>query len=227
MRKFAFQLSESDVKKISEALRTGSRKDFKGPMSEVPSLDKIVIESSPPPDAPNAMGYVSSEGDDIHVVLSGLNREINKRFDQLKSQSADRYGSINLHGMTFSALENEELKDEIKKNIVDNIYEILAELFAHESTHLKDFKQTGKLKSESEAEQGGLAAVQKIRASNISKELKKLASQLDDLGETSFVKDIYRIASMLPKEEGTVSEKKISKADLGTLQKDLEKLFSK
>jgi hypothetical protein len=57
-------------------------------------------------------------------------------------------------------------------------------------------------------------------------ELKKLAHQLDELGETSFVKDVYRISSLLPKEEVELP-KKIAKRDLDTLQKDLEKLFTK
>ncbi len=226
MKKTAIQLTKQDIINISNALRSGSRPGFKGPMSEVPSLDKIIIEESPPSDAPNAMAYVTTEGDDIHIVLSGINREVNKRFDQMKSQRADRYGNIDFHGITFSKLQEEEIKDEIKKEIMDNIYEIMAEAFAHESTHLKDFKQTGKLRSESEAEQGGRSAVEKIRASHVNNELKKLASKLDELGEDSFVKDVYRIASMLPKEE-LAPKAKLSQKDLDVLTKDLTKLFSK
>ena len=83
-----------------------------------------------------------------------------------------------------------------------------------------------KLKSESEAQAGGRSAVEKYRAASVITELKKLAHQLDELGETSFVKDVYRIASLTPKEEVELS-KKIAKRDLDTLQKDLEKLFTK
>jgi len=223
MIKKAFQLSESDVKRSAEKLKSGGWKKSKGPVKEIPSLDKIMVDNNPPPDASNAIGYVTSGSDDIHIVLPNLNKAVNERFNQLKSHPNSKFKDVDISSLSYSQIEN--AKDDIKEEILDNIYEILAELFVHEATHLSG---GDKLKSESEAQAGGRSAVEKYRAASVMTELKKLAHQLDELGETSFVKDVYRIASMAPKEEAQKElPKKIAKRDLGLLQKDLEKLFTK
>ena len=64
-----------------------------------------------------------------------------------------------------------------------------------------------------------------MKISELKTELKKLASELDLLGETSFVKDIFLIESMLPKEDNNVKEAKLSSKDLDLLKKNLEKSF--
>ena len=223
MIKRAFQLSESDVKRSAEKLKSGGWKKSKGPVKEIPSLDKIIIDNNAPSDASDAIGYVTSGSDDIHIVLPNLNKAVNERFDKLKSQTNSKFKDVDISSLSYNQIEN--AKDDIKEEILDNIYEILAELFVHEATHLSGGET---LKSESEAQAGGRSAVEKYRAASVITELKKLAYQLDELGETSFVKDVYRIASMAPKEEAEKElPKKIAKRDLDILQKDLEKLFTK
>ena len=223
MIKRAFHLSESDVKRSAEKLKSGGWKKSKGPVKEIPNLDKIIVDNNPPPDASNAIGYVTSGSDDIHIVLPNLNKAVNKRFEQLKSHPNSRFKDVDISSLSYSQIEN--AKDDIKEEILDNIYEILAELFVHEATHLSGGET---LKSESEAQAGGRSAVEKYRAANVIVELKKLAHQLDELGETSFVKDVFLIESMLPKEDVQPElPKKMAKKDLSLLQKDLEKLFTK
>ena len=223
MIKRAFQLSESDVKRSAEKLKSGGWEKSKGPVKEIPNLDKIIVDNNPPPDASNAIGYVTSGSDDIHIVLPNLNKAVNKRFEQLKSHPNSRFKDVDISSLSYSQIEN--AKDDIKEEILDNIYEILAELFVHEATHLSGGET---LKSESEAQAGGRSAVEKYRAANVIVELKKLAHQLDELGETSFVKDVFLIESMLPKEDVQPElPKKMAKKDLSLLQKDLEKLFTK
>jgi hypothetical protein len=131
-------------------------------------------------------------------------------------------------------LNKEELSIDFFLKKINTIIILLSSalhIFSHELGHLSGFRDSGEFKPEPFAESEAERAMQSFKVSkkiDAGLELKKLASKLDDLGETSFVKDVYLIASMLPREEVTPElPKKIAKRDLDLLQKDLEKLFSK
>ena len=170
------------------------------------------------------MAYVSTNSDDINFVLPKINQAVN---DALKDTDTG----------VKSVRQIIDARDDATRNIAKIILSIFAGTTAHEIAHLSDKKHEGgdtskpviELGSEQRAEaEGDRIMKETIRQAsiNVESELKKLASKLDDLGETSFVKDVYRIASMLPKEEQK-STKALAKKDLDLLQRDLERLFKK
>jgi len=224
MIKRAGFLDQSKISAILEILRSGGRGKVKfDSQPDLPVLDKIIIENSPPKDNPNALAYVTndpdpSKSDDIHLILPAIEKSIQ---DEMRKQGLDPN--------ELSSLDLSNLDNNPKINTIIILLSSMLHIFSHEQGHKKDFKNTGELRSEQFAQQEARRAVDSIKVNpkiDLKSELKKLAHQLDELGETSFVKDVYRISSLLPKEEVELP-KKIAKRDLDTLQKDLEKLFTK
>jgi hypothetical protein len=227
MIKKAGFLDQTKLNKIVELLRSGGKGKVKfNPVSNLPPIDKIIIENTAPSDSPNALAYVVNDpknkdkSDDIHLVLPAIEKAIQ---DEMRRQGLD---PSELSSLDLSNLENNP-----KINTIIILLSSALHIFSHELGHLSGFKDSGEFKPEPFAESEAERAMQSFKVSkkiDAGLELKKLASKLDDLGETSFVKDVYLIASMLPKEEITPElPKKIAKRDLDLLQKDLEKLFSK
>jgi len=225
MIKKAGFLDQSKISAILEILRSGGRGKVKfDSQPDLPVLDKIIIENSPPKDNPNALAYVTndpdpSKSDDIHLVLPAIEKSIQ---DEMRKQGLDPN--------ELSTLDLSNLDNNPKINTIIILLSSMLHIFSHEKGHKKDFKNTGKLQSEEFAEGEANRAMQSFKVSKIDPklELRKLANQLDDLGEDSFVKDVYLIASLLPKEEVQKElPKKIAKKDLDLLKKDLEKLFTK
>jgi hypothetical protein len=227
MIKKAGFLDQTKLNKIVELLRSGGKGKIKfNPVSNLPPIDKIIIENTAPSDSPNALAYVVNDpknkdkSDDIHLVLPAIEKAIQ---DEMRKQGLD---PSELSSLDLSNLENNP-----KINTIIILLSSALHIFSHELGHLSGFKDSGEFKPEPFAESEAERAMQSFKVSNkidAGLELKKLASKLDDLGEASFVKDVYLIASMLPKEEVTPEiPKKIAKRDLDLLQKDLEKLFSK
>ena len=225
MIKKAGFLDQSKLSTILEILRAGGRGKVKfNSQPDLPVLDKIIIENSPPKDNPNALAYVTNDpdpnkSDDIHLVLPAVEKSIQ---DEMRRQGLDPN--------ELSSLDLSNLDNNPKINTIIILLSSMLHIFSHEKGHKKDFRNTGKLESEEFAEGEARRAVDSIKVSKIDPklELRKLANQLDDLGEDSFVKEVYRIASLLPKEEVQKElPKKIAKKDLDLLQKDLEKLFTK
>lgn len=223
IKKARVSITEDDIRHITQLLRSGGHPDIVKPIAGSQS-SKIVITTTAPSDNPNAMAYVSTNSDDINFVLPKIDQAIN---DALKN--ADTGGK--------SVRQIIDARDDATRAIAKTILSIFAGTTAHEIAHLSDKKHEGgdstkaviELGSEQKAEaEGDRIMKETIRQAsiNVEFELKKLASKLDDLGEISFVKDVYRIASMLPKEEQK-STKPLVKKDLDLLQKDLERLFKK
>jgi hypothetical protein len=224
MKKYAGFLDQSKLNRVIELLRAGGGGKIKfNPISDIPSLDKIIIENAPPKDNPNAIAYVTNDPDpkrkdDIHIVLPAIERSIQ---EQMKSQGLD---PNELSSIDLSNLENNP-----KINTIILILSSALQIFAHELGHKKGFKDSGELQSEQFAESEAQKAMQSFKVSKVNpkSELRKLASELNDLGETSFAKDVYRIESLLPKEEAPLEVKKSSKKDLELLKATLERQFSK
>lgn len=225
MIKRAGFLDQSKINRILELLKSGGGGKIKfNPQSELPAIDKIIIENSPPSDNPNALAYVTNDpdpdkSDDIHLVLPAIEKAIQ---DEMRKQKLDPN--------ELSSLDLSNLDNNPKINTIIILLSSMLHIFSHEKGHKKGFKDTGKLQSEEFAEGEANRAMESFKVnSNVDPklELKKLASKLDDLGETSFVKDVYRIASMLPKEEDKSLPKGLKTSDLDVLKKDLEKIFSK
>jgi hypothetical protein len=226
MIKRAGYLDQSKLNRVMELLRSGGSGKIKfNPISNLPPVDKIIIETTAPSDSPNALAYVVNDpsnkdkSDDIHIVLPAVERAIQ---EEMKKQGLD---PNELSSIDLSNLENNP-----KINTIIILLSSALHIFSHELGHLSGFKDSGEFKPEPFAESEAERAMQsfKVSKANPGLELRKLASKLDELGETSFVKDVYRIASMLPKEEIQPElPKKIAKRDLDLLQKDLEKLFTK
>lgn len=224
MIKKAGFLDQSKISRILELLRSGGGGKIKfNSQPDLPAIDKIIIENSPPKDNPNALAYVTNDPDpnkrdDIHLVLPAIESAISK---QMKDQGIDP--------SELSSLDLANLENNPKINTIIILLSSMLQIFAHEKGHKQGFKDTGELRSEDFAEGEANRAMESFKVNSKidpKSELKKLAHQLDELGETSFVKDVYRISSLLPKEEVELP-KKITKRDLDTLQKDLEKLFTK
>lgn len=225
MIKRAGFLDQSKINRILELLKSGGGGKIKfNPQSELPAIDKIIIENSPPSDNPNALAYVTNDpdpdkSDDIHLVLPAIEKAIQ---DEMRKQKLDPN--------ELSSLDLSNLDNNPKINTIIILLSSMLHIFSHEKGHKKGFKDTGKLQSEEFAEGEANRAMESFKVnSNVDPklELKKLASKLDDLGETSFVKDVYRIASMLPKEEEKSLPRGLKTSDLDVLKKDLEKIFSK
>ena len=226
MIKRAGFLDQSKINRILELLKSGGGGKIKfDAQSELPAIDKVIIENSPPSDNPNALAYVTNDpdpnkSDDIHLVLPAIERAIQEEMRQRK-----------LDPNELSSLDLSNLDNNPKLETIVILLTSMLHIFSHEKGHKKGFKDTGKLQSEEFAEGEANRAMQSVKISSKvdpRSELRKLASKLDDLGETSFVKDVYLIESMLPK-EGQKKElpKKMASKDLDLLKKDLEKLFSK
>ena len=226
MIKRAGFLDQSKINRILELLRSGGGGKIKfNPQSELPAIDKIIIENSPPSDNPNALAYVTNDpdpkkADDIHLVLPAIEKAIQ---EEMRKQKLDPN--------ELSSLDLSNLDNNPKINTIIILLSSMLHIFSHEKGHKKGFKDTGKLQSEEFAEGEANRAMQSFKVNSKvdpRSELRKLASKLDDLGETSFVKDVYLIESMLPKEEVRPElPKKMASKDLDVLKKDLEKLFSK
>ena len=223
IKKARVNITEDDIIHITQLLRSGGHPDIVKPITGSQG-SKIVITTTAPSDNPNAMAYVSTNSDDINFVLPKINQAVN---DAIKDTDTG----------IKSVRQIIDAKDVATKTIAKTILSIFAGITAHEIAHLSDKKHEGgdtskpviELGSEQRAEaEGDRIMKETIRQAsiNVESELKKLASKLDDLGETSFVKDVYRIASMLPKEEQK-STKALAKKDLDLLQRDLERLFKK
>lgn len=226
MIKRAGFLDQSKINRILELLKSGGGGKIKfDAQSELPAIDKVIIENSPPSDNPNALAYVTNDpdpnkSDDIHLVLPAIERAIQEEMRKRK-----------LDPNELSSLDLSNLDNNPKLETIVILLTSMLHIFSHEKGHKKGFKDTGKLQSEEFAEGEANRAMQSVKISSKvdpRSELRKLASKLDDLGETSFVKDVYLIESMLPK-EGQKKElpKKMASKDLDLLKKDLEKLFSK
>ena len=226
MIKKAGYLDQSKLNRVMELLRSGGSGKIKfNPITNLPPVDKIIIENTAPSDSPNALAYVVNDpsnkdkSDDIHLVLPAIERAIQ---EEMRKQGLD---PNELSSIDLSNLENNP-----KINTIIILLSSALHIFSHELGHLSGFKDSGEFKPEPFAESEAERAMQSFKVSKIDPklELRKLAGKLDELGETSFVKDVYRIASMLPKEEVQAElPKKIAKRDLDLLQKDLEKLFTK
>ena len=219
MKKQAGFLDQSKINRIMEILKAGGGGKIKfNPISGIPSIDKIIIENSPPTDNPNAIAYVTNDPDpkkkdDIHLVLPAIERSIQ---EQMKSQGLD---PNELSSIDLSNLDNNP-----KINTIILVLSSALQIFSHELGHKKDFKNSGELKSEQFAEEEANRAMQSFKVSNVKSELRKLASNLSELGETSFVKDVYLIESMLPKEEPQ-KKKALGTKELEILTNDLSKKF--
>jgi hypothetical protein len=226
MIKRAGFLDQSKLNRVVELLRSGGGGKIKfNPISNLPPIDKIIIENTAPSDSPNALAYVVNDpsnkdrADDIHLVLPAIEKSIQ---DEMRKQGLD---PSELSSLDLSNLENNP-----KINTIIILLSSALHIFSHELGHLSGFKESGEFKPEPFAESEAERAMQSFKVSKVDlkSELRKLASKLDELGETSFVKDVFLIEFMLPKEEVTPElPKKIAKRDLDLLQKDLEKLFSK
>lgn len=216
MRKVAnkITLTSENIKEIARLLQSGGSEHIKSPMSSI-KLDKIVIDQSGPSDNPNALGFVSNQSDDIHIVLPEVNKAINSRIQNLDIQS-----------MTWQEVQS--AKDEVRKEVAKNILTIMSEAFGHEESHLSGKDTSGNLGSESAAKsKGEEVARNTINAASVKSELQKLASKLSDLGEDSFVGDVLLISSMIKEEVVSELPKKLSSRDLDTLVKDMDRLFTK
>lgn len=209
-------LDQSKLNTIVDLLRSGGKGRVK--LSPLSGIDKVIVENSPPPDAPNAFGWVSAGSDDIHVVLPKVEESLR---NELQSKGLDPNDLANLD---FSNLDNNPKLDTI---II--VLNAALQIFGHELGHLEGTKSGGELKSEPYAEQKGAEAMKSLKVSHstVKSELQKLASQLSDLGEDSFVADVMLIEGMLPPEETTKIAKKLSSRDLNILTADLDRLFTK
>lgn len=209
-------LDQSKINKILEILKAGGRGKVKlSPLQGAPNIDKIVMESSAPQDNPNALAYVTQGSDDIHLILPAIEKSIK---EQMTKEGLD---PNDLSTADFNNLDNNPKLDSI---II--ILSAALQIFSHELGHLKGLKDPGgELKSEQFAEEEARRSMDTMKVSAVKTELRKLASELDNLGEYSFVKDIFLIESMLPKEEVNGLPEKMAQKDLDFLAKDLEKLF--
>lgn len=207
-------LTKDDIKYLAQRLKSGDSEHIKSPMPSI-KLDKIVVDDIGPSDNPNALGFVSNQSDDIHIVLPKVNEAINSRIQNL-----------DIHGLTVREVMS--AKDDVRKEVAKNLLLIMSEAFGHEDSHLSGKDASGNLGSESAAKsKGEEVARQTINASRVKSELQKLASQLSDIGEDSFVADVMLIESMLPVEEFPKIAKKLSSRDLNILTADLDRLFTK
>lgn len=219
VKKTAGFLDQGKINKIVDLMRSGhSGKVSFPPLSGLPTLDKIVLENSAPSDNPAAIGYVTNQGDDIHLVLPNLEKAIS---EQMSKSGLD---PSELNSMDFANLDNNP-----KFNTIIIVLQSALQLFAHELGHLEGTKSGGELKSEPYAEQKGAEAMKSLKVSHstVKSELQKLASKLSDLGEDSFVADVMLIEGMLPAEETAKTAKKLSSRDLSILTADLDRLFTK
>lgn len=226
MIKRAGFLDQSKLNRVVELLRSGGGGKIKfNPISNLPPIDKIIIENTAPSDSPNALAYVVNDpsnkdkSDDIHLVLPAIEKAIQ---NEMKKQGLD---PNELSSLDLSNLENNP-----KINTIIILLSSALHIFSHELGHLSGFKDSGEFKPEPFAESEAERAMQSFKVSKVDPklELRKLASKLDELGETSFVKDVFLIESMLPKEDVQPElPKKMAKKDLSLLQRDLEKLFTK
>ena len=227
MIKRAGFLDQSKLNRVVELLRSGGGGKIKfNPISNLPPIDKIIIENTAPSDSPNALAYVVNDpsnkdkSDDIHLVLPAIEKAIQ---NEMKKQGLD---PNELSSLDLSNLENNP-----KINTIIILLSSALHIFSHELGHLSGFKDSGEFKPEPFAESEAERAMQSFKVNSKldpKSELRKLASKLDELGETSFVKDVFLIESMLPKEDVQPElPKKMAKKDLSLLQRDLEKLFTK
>lgn len=214
MRKTA--LDQSKLNSIIELLKSGGKDKVRfNPLS---GIDKVVIEQSAPSDNPQALAWVDSTGNDIHIVLSAVE-------DALKREMSAK----GLNSSDLTSLDLSNLKDNPKLDTIIIVLNAALQIFAHELGHLEGTKSGGELKSESYAEQKGAEAMKSLKVSHstVKSELQKLASQLSNLGEDSFVADVMLIESMLPVETVSDLPKKLSSRDLSILTADLDRLFTK
>lgn len=214
MRKTA--LDQSKLNSIVDLLKSGGRGKIK--MVPLSGIDKVVIEQSAPSDNPNAIAFVQSGSDDIHIVLPALEASLKKEMES--------------KGLNYSDLGSLDLSNLDSNPKLDTIIIVLnaaLQIFGHELGHLEGTKSGGELKSEPYAEQKGAEAMKSLKVSHstVKSELQKLASQLSDLGEDSFVADVMLIEGMLSPEETTKTAKKLSSRDLNILTADLDRLFTK
>lgn len=217
MRKTA--LDQSKLNSIVDLLKSGGRGKIK--MVPLSGIDKVVIEQSAPSDNPNAIAFVQSGSDDIHIVLPALEASLKKEMES-KGLNYSDLGSLDL-----SNLDNNPKLDTI---II--VLNAALQIFGHELGHLEGTKSGGELKSEPYAEQKGAEAMKSLKVNEASHsmvklELQKLASQLSDLGEDSFVGDVLLISSMIKEEVVSSLPKKLSNRDLNILVTDLDRLFTK
>lgn len=216
--KRAAVLDQSKISRILEILKAGGGGKIKlSPLQGAPSLDKIVMESSAPSDNPGALAYVVQGSDDIHLILPAIEKSIR-----------DELTKNNIDPNELSSADFSNLDDNPKLNTIIIVLSAALQIFSHELGHLKGSKDPGgELKSEQFAEEEARRAMSTMKVSAVKTELRKLASELDRLGEVSFVKDVFLIESMLPKEEVNGLPEKMAQKDLDFLTKDLERLFMK
>jgi len=209
-------LDQSKLNAIVDILKSGGRGKIK--MSPLSGIDKVVVEQGPPKDNPKALGWVSSAGNDIHIVLPAVEEALKR---EMTSKGLDPNDLANLD---LNNLDNNPKLDTI---II--VLNAALQIFAHELGHLEGTKSGGELKSEPYAEQKGAEAMKSLKVSHstVKSELQKLASQLSDIGEDSFVADVMLIESMLPAETVSDLPKKLSSRDLSILTADLDRLFTK
>lgn len=214
MRKTA--LDQSKLNSIIDILKSGGKGKIK--LSPLSGIDKVVIETQPPPDNPQALAWVSAGSNDIHIVLSKVEESLKKEM------SAKNLDPNDLANLDLNNLDNNPKLDTI---II--VLNAALQIFAHELGHLEGTKSGGELKSEPYAEQKGEEAMKSLKVSHstVKSELQKLASQLSDIGEDSFVADVMLIESMLPTETVSDLPKKLSSRDLSILTADLDRLFTK
>ena len=209
-------LDQSKLNSIIELLKSGGKDKVRfNPLS---GIDKVVIEQSAPFDNPQALAWVDSTGNDIHIVLPAVE-------DALKREMSAK----GLNSSDLTSLDLSNLKDNPKLDTIIIVLNAALQIFAHELGHLEGTKSGGELKSEPYAEQKGEEAMNSLKVSHstVKSELQKLASQLSDIGEDSFVADVMLIESMLPAETVSGLPKKLSSRDLSILTADLDRLFAK
>ncbi len=210
-------LDQSKISKIIELLRKGGGGKVKfAPLSNAPSLDKIVIENSAPPDNPSALAWVQQGSNDIHLVLS-----------KIESAIQSEMAKNGIDSNELSSLDLSNLEDNPKLNTIMIVLSAALQIFSHELGHLSGSKDSGELKSEQFAEEEARKAMDTMKVSSVKAELNKLASKLDDLGETEYVEDVFLISSMLKDEEESTLPKKVAQKDLDMLVKNLENSFKK
>lgn len=214
MRKTA--LDQSKLNTIVDLLRSGGKDRVR--FGALSGIDKVVIETSPPADNPKALAFVQSGSDDIHIVLSAVEESLKKEMSAKGLDPSD-----------LASLDLSNLKDNPKLDTIIIVLNAALQIFGHELGHLEGTKSGGELKSEPYAEQKGAEAMKSLKVSHsmVKSELQKLASQLSDLGEDSFIADVMLIEGMLPAEETTKTAKKLSSRDLSILTADLDRLFTK
>lgn len=182
MKKYASKMKEIFPQAYG-LLQRGGESPLSLPRLKLPPIDKIFLDDSAPPDAQDAIAYVTNKDADGNGRVDAIHIVLPKFIAQLKQSGVD------IDQLSSSDFTN--IKSSAKLQIVSGLMSALVEVLAHELGHLEGGSE---FKGEPEAEAAARSATQNIRISSngviMLNKLKKIANMLDQKGQ-------YKIADEL------------------------------